>query len=1123
MDGQQRFSTYGSGGSLFDQLIAMTSSARRRVWIKVPWWDVSEKARELLDAVTDSARRGIDVLVLSRPEASNDAAHRELRQAGVRVVVVRYIHEKELVADDVALTHSMNFTRAEIGRNENSGNLIADRVVVDAVVAGFESLLVNRAAVTVGEEEWTPTDRLIPERMRPFMTRYSRLNPLQSKAVPAVLHLSGHVMVVAPTSAGKTLIGEVAVLRSIIEEERPAVWLLPARALAAEIGEATRRWRAHGVSAVELTGETNIASETIQKAQLWVATTEKFEALYRRSSLREFISKVGCIVIDEVHLVGDPQRGATLEALIARLRAVSERTRIVALSATVSNAAELSSWFNAELIEVAWRPTILTTQYVPYVVQPPGRFGDVQEAKDGAIRSVLESVRPAPCEDSACVDGDRGEASVLVFCGTKNNVLRTAALAAGIDFGPASDVEPLVGECFRRGVGMHFRDAPHASRALSAFKERSINTLVATSGLSTGVNTPARIVVIRDLTLGKDTPLEVSQAQQMLGRAGRAGQEPEGFGYLLVPDDEELDWRRKLADGYVARSNVAAQLTDVILAEVLLGSIADRESAAAWFEETFAFAQSGDAAQVDGAVDFLVAKGFVVEDGGALATTELGALTSRLMVEAESAAEILSKLAAAPLPSSAAEAEEIVLAVVSSATTKLREWPINQRTYQPVVEEILDRWSRRALSLTGEDFGPQFCMAAATLALRDQRRLRAKPPQGISLAEFRRAIDEMPRYLAWVSALGYLGASNWAPAVAGDLSRRLTWWGLQPVAERGHGRLLWLLEKSVNPENRRTGMQDLWRRARDAGFDGPDTIRARPRGVDISTDQFTQIIESRATLELDPADGLSVPIRNSTTESRLAVLSNTGRRRAAVTFEQTRAATIPVPHNSPPGPVAADLFLYTRSGDYAYANLMTEIPEGGEPAKDAIEESREAIARLHGVATVTKSIGRVRKLMMSERAQRAAQIGPLIAPDPQLQPVARALAEHDDEPTAAIISMRANVAKLLRLRLTGEVRPAVTVLRSGEATPDERELVLCALLGTLGHEVGVATYNGSLVALVHLGDNWKMVTLTIEGRANVVPLIPSGLPSILHTVVPLTRNPDEPAIPKCTWMADFVL
>ncbi|GAA1645600.1 hypothetical protein GCM10009806_13350 [Microbacterium flavum] len=63
-------------------------------------------------------------------------------------------------------------------------------------------------------------------------------------------------MVVAPTSSGKTLIGEVAALRSIVTDGKPAVWLLPARALAAEVAEIARRWNAHGIRTIELTGET---------------------------------------------------------------------------------------------------------------------------------------------------------------------------------------------------------------------------------------------------------------------------------------------------------------------------------------------------------------------------------------------------------------------------------------------------------------------------------------------------------------------------------------------------------------------------------------------------------------------------------------------------------------------------------------------------------------------------------------------------------------------------------------------------------------------------------------------------------------------------------------------------
>jgi len=188
-----------------------------------------------------------------------------------------------------------------------------------------------------------PVETLIPPQLRKYLTRFDRLNPLQSRAVPRVLATDGHIMVVAPTSSGKTLIGEVAALRSIVSDGKPAVWLLPARALAAEVAAIARRWNALGIATVELTGESNMSSDAVSRAQLWVATTEKFEALYRRASLKDFIGRIGCLIIDEVHLVGDPARGATLESLIARLRAAEGGTRIVALSATVSNAEELAA------------------------------------------------------------------------------------------------------------------------------------------------------------------------------------------------------------------------------------------------------------------------------------------------------------------------------------------------------------------------------------------------------------------------------------------------------------------------------------------------------------------------------------------------------------------------------------------------------------------------------------------------------------------------------------------------------------------------------------------------------------------------------------------------------------
>lgn len=715
-----RLSNYGDGTDILAALTAVSSSARTRLWVKVPWWDASPLARRLLDGVLAAHRRGVDVRVLCRPESSNDAVLRVLRDADVPVTAVRYIHEKEVIADEIAITHSMNFTSAEISRNQNSGFVHTDPTIVEAVELGFLSLLDTASAVAEGEESWTPASALIPDSLRKYLDRFERLNPLQSKAVPVVLSTAGHVMVVAPTSSGKTLIGEVAALRSIVTDGKPAVWLLPARALAAEVAEIARRWNAHGIRTIELTGETNMSSDAVKQSQLWVATTEKFEALYRRASLKDVIGRIGCLIIDEVHLVGDPTRGATLESMIARLRVAEGRTRIVALSATVSNADELAEWFHADLVRSEWRPTVLTTQLVPYDPPARGKRENFESAKDDVVVPLLRSLVGADLGTDSASAG--GGSSAVVFCGSKAAVIRTAARAAGVRF-HGLDQEAVIEACFRRGVGIHFRDAPRAGRALDAFRAREIRVLVATSGLSTGVNTPAKFVIIRDLELGM-TPLEVSQAQQMFGRAGRAGQEPEGYGFMLVPRDDQATWKIKLSDGYAANSRIVAQLGDAILAEMLLGSVTDRPGAQSWFEQTLAFAQNRTAVELDDVIDTLLAGGFATEVDAQLTPTEIGVLTSRLMIDVESAGEMLRALAALPLPSHADEAEELVLQTVATAGAALRERPVNERVYTGYVDELLIGWSPRVLARTRDWFGARLCMAAAQVALRSPARAR---------------------------------------------------------------------------------------------------------------------------------------------------------------------------------------------------------------------------------------------------------------------------------------------------------------------------------------------------------------------------------------------------------------
>lgn len=228
----------------------------------------------------------------------------------------------------------------------------------------------------------------------------------------------------------------------------------------------------------------------------------------------------------------------------------------------------------------------------------------------------------------------------------------------------------------------------------------------------------------------------------------------------------------------------------------------------------------------------------------------------------------------------------------------------------------------------GSGFGSRFCMAAAHLALREPRKLHAKPPPGISIAEFKRAIEDMPRHLAWIAALGYVAQATWAPAVAGDLARRLAWWNLAPHPQRGSGRLLWLLERLLEPENREPRMADLWSRARKAGFATPDGINAPPRNVDISPEGFAELIHGRADLQLSPMIEVELAMETQSKMSRVTAMSNTGARRAIATTRPAQGRMdLPAPPSRASNEIAADVSLvHPRRG--------LPLPESdGRPAR----------------------------------------------------------------------------------------------------------------------------------------------------------------------------------------------
>ncbi len=295
--------------------------------------------------------------------------------------------------------------------------------------------------------------------------------------MPQVLGHDDNLLVVAPTGAGKTVIGMAAALRTVVQHRRKSAWLVPQRSLTDELDRELAGWRQQGLRVERLSGEHTVDIERIRRADLWVATTEKFEAICRASAFRDALAEVGSLVVDEIHMLGDSARGPVLEALLARVRDGGTPTRIVGLSATIANAGQIAEWLRARLLSVDWRPGSLTWQ-LPVI--PANSDFAVTEAARTRLAAAI----------TARVTADGG--SALIFCGSKRNVRRTALVIAAsrgvnVSGAGANNTERLRQACREARIGLHYQGWEHRREAEQGFRDRDIDVLVATVAVQNAV------------------------------------------------------------------------------------------------------------------------------------------------------------------------------------------------------------------------------------------------------------------------------------------------------------------------------------------------------------------------------------------------------------------------------------------------------------------------------------------------------------------------------------------------------------------------------------------------------------------------------------------------------------
>ena len=366
------------------------------------------------------------------------------------------------------------------------------------------------------------------------------------------------VVVCAPTGAGKTVIAQHAIHRAL-EQGKRIFYTTPLKALSNQkyydFGEK------YGVDKVGLlTGDTSIN----RNAQIVVMTTEVFRnMLYGTNfgAVADNMKEVQYVVLDEVHYMNDEQRGTVWEESIIYCPV---NVQIIALSATVANADELTDWINSvhsrtELVDTDFRPVPLKfyyfdssqpTKLLPLLtpsgqlnkkIKPEKRlYGKKFQNKRSFVKDIVRNLK----------ENDMLPAIYFTFSRKKcDEQMEKCASLELITKGEQAQIKQFVDEYIAEnphlynnkhleylynGVASHHAGLLPAWKNLveKLFQKGLIKVVFATETLAAGINMPARSTVISSTSKRTDSGhrmLTASEFLQMSGRAGRRGMDEVGY------------------------------------------------------------------------------------------------------------------------------------------------------------------------------------------------------------------------------------------------------------------------------------------------------------------------------------------------------------------------------------------------------------------------------------------------------------------------------------------------------------------------------------------------------------------------------------------------------------------
>ncbi len=465
-----------------------------------------------------------------------------------RTCAVKEIEEEYLRRGIPLTASSKKFFNGQLNRSKSVKKVISAlwepiKAANEGSSSLFDTIPADKNAMPVSFRRFIKTNKLETYFDKDLTNHWlkigiTKLLPVQCVAIKSGLMNKQDLLIVAGTSSGKTFIGELAGLNTLKTGGHKFIFVTPLVALSNQKYEDfKRKYKPLGVrvslrvgmSKIEVGEDDRIFPDgNFAKSDIIVATYEALDWIFRSGQWKN-LGTIGTFVIDEVQLIGDEERGAVVDGLIARLRTLYPKCQIICLSATIGNANNLANELGLQLVNYMHRPIPLERHLL---------ISANDEERVEIIKNLVKN-------ETKILSSTNHSGQSLVFTNTRRGVQELASILKSAG---------LKSAYYHAGMTYHQR-----KKVELRFERGEFEVVTTTAALGAGADFPVSQVIFERPGMGARW-ITIAEYYQMSGRAGRYGFHDLGKSVMIATPGEKI---------YSAQSKTEEQVAfDIITGEI---------------------------------------------------------------------------------------------------------------------------------------------------------------------------------------------------------------------------------------------------------------------------------------------------------------------------------------------------------------------------------------------------------------------------------------------------------------------------------------------------------------------------------------------------------------------------